>query len=260
MTEPKKPKRRRVALGGLACALVGAALGAGTLAVVDSGGNDRDAKAVRSVHFLFAQAAQQGRLRALDRERGRYRLSLRNVPPNVAYFTDAPVRLWGALPLHRYTRLWDGDFGSDPPNAAVLVPGADPSRDLAIVELERARYRQRSRQLVYDLRMLPEEDARGQPWTRTIDQRLPSRLDDVNVFVDALTEIAGNVGGQVTDAITHSNVKLVPTAPSMAMGSLYQELSHSVEAALENSGQEQGGLESRPGGRNGVITLYEVER
>ncbi len=43
------------------------------------------------------------------------------------------------------------------------------------------------------------------------------------------------VNGQITDAITQTNVKVLGEAPSMAMGSLYQTIGNSVAMAAANA-------------------------
>ena len=43
------------------------------------------------------------------------------------------------------------------------------------------------------------------------------------------------VNGQVTDAITQTNLKVLGEAPAMAMGSLYQTVGNSVAMAAANA-------------------------
>ena len=47
------------------------------------------------------------------------------------------------------------------------------------------------------------------------------------------------VNGQITDAVTQSNVKVVGEAPAMALGSLYQTLAHSTGVLYENAVNSQ---------------------
>lgn len=42
------------------------------------------------------------------------------------------------------------------------------------------------------------------------------------------------LNSQITDAVTQSNVKVIGEAPAMALGSLYQALSHAAGRAGEN--------------------------
>lgn len=50
------------------------------------------------------------------------------------------------------------------------------------------------------------------------------------------------VNGQVTDAVTQSNVKVIGEAPAQALSSVHQSLAHSTAIAMENAvTQEQQG-------------------
>ncbi len=47
------------------------------------------------------------------------------------------------------------------------------------------------------------------------------------------------VNGQITDAVTQTNVKVVAEAPAMAMGAIYQSLAHSTGILYENATSSQ---------------------
>lgn len=51
------------------------------------------------------------------------------------------------------------------------------------------------------------------------------------------------VNGQITDAVTQTNVKVLGEAPAQSMGLVYQALAHSISLAMENAQQAQGGLQ-----------------
>ena len=51
------------------------------------------------------------------------------------------------------------------------------------------------------------------------------------------------VNGMITDAVTQANVKVLGDAPAMAMGAIFQSLSHSAGILYENAMQAQGGLQ-----------------
>ncbi|HEY2068063.1 MAG TPA: RebB family R body protein [Rhizomicrobium sp.] len=51
------------------------------------------------------------------------------------------------------------------------------------------------------------------------------------------------VNGQVTDAVTQTNVKVVAEAPAQSMALIYQTMAHSISLAMENAQQAQGGLQ-----------------
>jgi len=69
------------------------------------------------------------------------------------------------------------------------------------------------------------------------------------------------VNGQITDAVTQANVKVLGDAPAMAMGALYQSLSHSTGILFENavSSQQQLGIASQAATNQGVIQIYSVD-
>ena len=68
------------------------------------------------------------------------------------------------------------------------------------------------------------------------------------------------VNGQITDAVTQANVKVLGDAPAMAMGAIYQSLSHSTGILFENaiSSQQQLGIASQASTNQGVIQIYSV--
>ena len=51
------------------------------------------------------------------------------------------------------------------------------------------------------------------------------------------------VNGQITDAVTQTNVKNLGEAPAQALGTLYQVLAHSTGLSMENAMQAQGSMQ-----------------
>jgi hypothetical protein len=51
------------------------------------------------------------------------------------------------------------------------------------------------------------------------------------------------VNGQITDAVTQTNVKVLAEAPAQSMALIYQTMAHSISLAMENAQQAQGGLQ-----------------
>lgn len=68
------------------------------------------------------------------------------------------------------------------------------------------------------------------------------------------------MNGMITDAVTQTNVKVLGEAPAMAMGAIYQSLSHSTGILYENavSSQQQLGIASQASTNQGVIQIYSV--
>jgi len=69
------------------------------------------------------------------------------------------------------------------------------------------------------------------------------------------------VNGQITDAVTQANVKVVGDAPAMAMGAIYQSLAHSTGILYENaaSAQQQLAISGQAATNQGVIQIYSVD-
>ncbi|MGH6872265.1 MAG: RebB family R body protein [Rhizomicrobium sp.] len=69
------------------------------------------------------------------------------------------------------------------------------------------------------------------------------------------------LNGQITDAVTQTNVKVVAEAPAMAMGAIYQSLAHSTGILFENatSSQQQLAIAAQASTNQGVIQIYSVD-
>jgi hypothetical protein len=69
------------------------------------------------------------------------------------------------------------------------------------------------------------------------------------------------VNGQITDAVTQSNVKVLGDAPAFAMGAIYQSLAHSTGILYQNatSAQQQLAISAQAATNQGVIQLYSVD-
>jgi len=69
------------------------------------------------------------------------------------------------------------------------------------------------------------------------------------------------VNGQITDAVTQANVKVVGEAPAMAMGAIYQSLAQSTGILYENatSAQQQQNILAQAATNKGVMQLYSVD-
>ncbi len=69
------------------------------------------------------------------------------------------------------------------------------------------------------------------------------------------------VNGQITDAVTQTNVKVLGDAPAMAMGTVFQTLAHSTGILYENatSSQQQLAIAAQASTNQGVIQIYSVD-
>ena len=69
------------------------------------------------------------------------------------------------------------------------------------------------------------------------------------------------VNGQITDAVTQTNVKVLAEAPAMAMGSLYQVAAQSLSVAMQNAvtAQQNGNVLAQAATTMGVTMLYSMD-
>ncbi len=69
------------------------------------------------------------------------------------------------------------------------------------------------------------------------------------------------VNGQITDAVTQANVKVLGDGPALAMGAIYQSLAHSTGILYENaaSSQQQLAIAAQAATNQGVIQIYSVD-
>jgi len=69
------------------------------------------------------------------------------------------------------------------------------------------------------------------------------------------------MNGMITDAVTQTNVQVLGDAPAMAMGAIYQSLSHSTGILYENAvgSQQQLAIASQAATNQGVLQIYSVD-
>ena len=68
------------------------------------------------------------------------------------------------------------------------------------------------------------------------------------------------VNGQITDAVTQTNVKVLADGPAMAIGMIFQSLAHSTGILYENatSSQQQLAIAAQAATNQGVIQIYST--
>ena len=69
------------------------------------------------------------------------------------------------------------------------------------------------------------------------------------------------VNPQITDAVTQANVKVLGEAPAMAMGSIYQSVSHALALLYQDAvtGQQQLQITAQAALTQGVMLLYSLD-
>lgn len=102
--------------------------------------------------LLFVQQTDGGTLEKTGAST--YRLTLRGVAPSVAAFADRPGRTATSERASTFVSRWRGRFGTDAPNAALVIDGVPRGRDVAMLTLSAPRYRPRAHTLTYTARAL----------------------------------------------------------------------------------------------------------
>jgi hypothetical protein len=69
------------------------------------------------------------------------------------------------------------------------------------------------------------------------------------------------VNNQITDSVTQANVQTLGTAPSVAMGNLYQATAQALANAAHNAttAQQQANIMAQAATVMGVATLYSID-
>lgn len=69
------------------------------------------------------------------------------------------------------------------------------------------------------------------------------------------------VNGQITDAVTQANLKVLGEAPAMAMANLYQATAQALANAAHNavSAQQQTNVTAQAATTMGVTTLFSID-
>lgn len=161
------------------------------------------AAAAPSSSLLFVQQASSGTLNRTAK--GTYRLTLRDVAPSVASFTDRPSRKAASESSSAFVSKWAGrGFTKDPPNAALVLDGEPKTRDLAMVTLSRPRYDAKTRTFTYVARPLRGTPSSGlNDFTARRDPLRELRFGAASLFID-------NASGTVFQPVTLQVINAAP--------------------------------------------------
>ncbi len=80
-------------------------------------------------------------------------------------------------------------------------------------------------------------------------------------FSKQLFIMSQTVNGQITDAVTQTNVKVVAEAPAIALGNVYQSAAHSTGLMFENAvnAQSQQNILAQTATTQGVMQIYSFD-
>lgn len=189
-----RASRRAAIAGGLASAL--------TLAGASRAQDATPEPAVESAEptFLFVQLAESGTWVPSASDPDVYELTLTGVGSQVAFFSDRPERIVGTVDTDRFLRAL-GFTPANPPNAAAVVRTPEGERDVLVIELFDPVYSREfdadgGGSVTYRARVL--EAYHGENLTSWYDEQddpaLPSRFDQVSLFIDDCPNITSCVG------------------------------------------------------------------
>ena len=183
-----------------ALAEVGAGLAAGALAAAgltaraaarDEEAAAQDADAAHDSAMLFLQAFRAGAVAPKDGAPGRYVLTLEQGLGQTVYFSDRPERLVGTSPTPRFQEGL-GFPEDNPPNAALVVTGADGETQVAVVELFEPAYDEATHTATYEVAVLEAwEDELGVGFTEepTDLSEFGSSFGAAHLFIDDCNDL-----------------------------------------------------------------------
>jgi hypothetical protein len=163
------------------------------------------------VSWIFLQHADTARFDGKS-------LRLEGVDPETVAFSERPYRAVQTISTAGFVALWGAgpdSLAADPPNAGLSGLDGEAFRNV-IVELYEPRLDGDT--LVYAAVVL--------------HGTLPAAMTEVSLLVDA---VPTPVNGQITDAVTQTNTKVLGDAPALAMGALLQSTADALAQAASNA-------------------------
>ncbi len=130
--------------------------------------------------FLVVLDAQSGALRT---EGGHLTLTLKGVGMTAAAFSDRPRREAGTLATARFVDQWKKEYGGDPPNAALGLPGGRPEADTVILALNAPR--RHGTTVRFGVKQVTKTSAGLMAFARRADRSVPQRFGAASLFIDA---------------------------------------------------------------------------
>ena len=157
--------------------------------------------------FMFVQNAKSGELKSVEGKKDTYVLTLYEVSPQVVYFSDRPQRIVGHVEVAKF--LKGLGFGEkNPPNAAIQLLAANEQQDTIVVELIKPQYDEAKRTLQYEVKILKEAKKGLAVFTEKKDSTLPTKFNDVSLFIDDCPDFFYNC---TTGDTQHGNIGPIGT-------------------------------------------------
>lgn len=136
----------------------------------------------KNAQLLFVMLAKHGAIQVVDKQKQTYQVSLKNVNPEVVYFSNRPIRESGHVDLTKFLNAWkNGSFVQNPPNGVMeavrLNAENKPVKTVSYaIVLTNPSYDKKNNEIHFDAKPLP-----GNPTA------LPdlAHSDYVAVFIDS---------------------------------------------------------------------------
>lgn len=137
-----------------------------------------------SYTYIFLQQATGGSF--VSDGSGNYTLSLTGVIPYTVVFSDRPARLAKFVKMEDFLTGFDFD-PQNPPNAAVMIQGANETVDVVVLELTAPIYDAANQTLMYAAKLTSDFEFKS-GWandlTARADPALPEEFEDVALIID----------------------------------------------------------------------------
>ncbi len=116
----------------------------------------------KNINYLFVQSAPKLQLEQDTEKPNVYKIILKNVNPDVTYFTERPYRKTYTMPTSEFIQLWEkknkNSFLYNPPNAAVVATQKKFfEKDISlnvVMELTEPSYDEKAKTLSYTAKLL----------------------------------------------------------------------------------------------------------
>jgi len=174
---------------------------------------------------LYVQQAANAQL---VRSGSAWKLVLDRPDAHIIAFADRPARTGTAIKLSSFVEGWDAAFGGDPPNAALQVEGAPPSRDVALVELSAPHLSRGGHRLTYRARPLTATSATLGGLAKRADRGIQGRLGRVTLFIDDGSSATGVLSIEATGVAPGSLVQVTLPINTFALSAGVTTTSNAV--------------------------------
>lgn len=144
------------------------------------------------ISYLFVQEGLSGSL--VKEQNNTMTLTIHGVRENTVYFSDRPARISGLVDTALFTTssMWNG---SNPPNAALMLPGAPESNDTVILTISGPEYYKTESTLVYSATLVPNYHGEGlKAYQVFADPAVPEEFGQVILFIDSAS-LPGDLPG-----------------------------------------------------------------